>query len=121
MEENEPDFTLPEKIKKYITLRIDIAYLSAVDKGSTMMASAISGLILIAFSSMFLLFGSLALGYYLSQLFGSFFYGFGFIALFYLFVTLIVLLIRKPMIEKPLTDKFVRELCKDIELEDDGK
>ncbi len=121
MQETDVDSNLADKLKEYISLRFNIAYLMMVEKGSVLMASAISTLLVIIFFTMFFLFASLALGYYLSEIFGSFFSGFGTVALFYLFSGFVLLLLRKPVIEKPLINTFVQQLCKDIELEDDGK
>lgn len=121
MQDPDVESNLVDKLKEYLSLRFNIAYLTMVEKSSLLMASAISTLIAIIFFTMFFLFASLALSYYLSELFGSFFLGFGTVALFYLFFGLLLLLIRKPVIEKPLVNTFVRQMCKDIELEDDGK
>jgi hypothetical protein len=121
IEDNDSDSNVLEKLKDHISLKFNLAYLIAIEKISGMLASAISGLLIVCFLTMFFFFASLALGYYLSELFNSFFYGFGAVALIYLLIAVALIFLRKKTIEKPFIDKFVQQLCKDIDLEENGK
>jgi hypothetical protein len=52
----------------------------------------------------------MGVGFYLSALLGDTFSGFGIIAGFYLLISIILLIGRKRLIEKPLRNKIIRKL-----------
>lgn len=111
MEEPRPDEgNLFEKIKAYVQVRIRLALLNGVEKGAELYAKMISNSILVLVLFMLLLFCSLALAFYLSELFQSYWCGFSYVAGIYLLVCIVLLLIRKKFIEKPLMDQFVQQM-----------
>lgn len=101
---------LKDSASLYVEQKIELGKLTALDKGSKLGAKFISGLILgvLAFFSM--LFISLMLAYYFSQLFLSYFAGFGLMAGIYFSLFLIVLLARKQLIEKPIINGIIKTI-----------
>lgn len=109
-----------EKISAYIQVRIRLALLSSIEKTAAIYAGLVSKLILTLFLFMALLFGSIALAFYLSEVWQSYWCGFLCVAGIYVFLGLIVLLIRKKTIEKPLMDQFVKNVLA-TNTEEDGE
>ncbi len=111
MEEPRPDEgNVFDKIKTYVQVRVRLAFLSGIEKAAELYAKLISNTILLLLVFMLLLFSSLALAFYLSALFQSYWCGFLYVAGIYLLASVIVALIRKKIIEKPLMDQFVQQM-----------
>lgn len=106
---------LKNDILEYLELRTELIKLSLIEitaKATTSLVSAISLMVLFIF---FLFFLFLALGFYLGDLLGSPFKGFGIIALFYMILIILFILIKKKNIEQPLTDKIIENLTQQNE------
>lgn len=110
MEEQTPENEgLFEKVKEYIQLRTRLAVLSSAEKIAEFYAGLVSNAILLLCLIMVFLFGSLALAFYLSEIWHSTACGFLCVAGLYVLLALITQLIRKKSIEKPLMDSAVRK------------
>ena len=101
---------LKDSASLYIEQKIELGKLTAIDKGSKLGAKFISGLILGVLAFFAMLFISLMLAYYFSQLFQSYFAGFGLMAALYFMLFMMVMLARKQLIEKPVINGIIKTI-----------
>ena len=99
-----------EKLKQYLILNFELIKLQATDHASAIGASLISSLIVGISAFLFIFVLSIGLGFYISSVLGNMYAGFLIVAGFYLFLTLILFIGRKKMIEKPMRDKIIQKL-----------
>lgn len=114
MEEQEVDSqTIIDKVKEYVKVRTELSVLNAVDKGSKLFAGMVTDGLVFLLCLLTILFGSLALGFYLSEVFGNTYAGFLIIAGFYLIAALILNSIKEKYIEKRIIDAVIGKFFKD--------
>ncbi len=101
---------LTKNIKEYGYTQYEFIRLSVILRVSAIAADLVSNILVVCLFFLFLLFISLGLGFYISTLMGSYFYGFSIIAAFYLLVGLIVIWKKETLILPSLRDKLVQEL-----------
>lgn len=102
-----------DSLKKYILLNYDIIKLEVTKKTSEI-GSSLFGMLLLGLALFLFVFAlSMGVGFYLSYLIGDTFSGFLIIAGFYLIISIILLIGRQKLIEKPLRDKIIRKLLSD--------
>lgn len=101
---------LSDSLKQYIRLNYEIVKLEAVKKTSEIGAALLGSLMVGIVLFLFVFSLSMAVGFYLSELIGDSFSGFVIIALFYLLISIILLIGRKKLIEKPFRNKVIKEL-----------
>ena len=99
-----------ESAKQYLVVNYEIIKLEAIKKSSEIGASLFSSLIIGITLFLFAFALSMGVGFYLSELLGDTFSGFGIIAAFYLLITIILLIGRKKMIQKPMRNKIIRKI-----------
>jgi hypothetical protein len=108
-----PDFekleALSNSLKQYLILNLEILKLEVIKKTSETGASLFSSLILGISLFLFVFALSMGIGFYLSALIGDTFSGFAIIAAFYLLISIVLLIGRKKMIEKPMRNKIIRK------------
>ncbi len=97
-------------LKKYLHDRLSLIKLQAVDKLSRLVGALVIGVLLIVIGFVALLFISIMLGYYFSSLTGSNFIGFSIIAAFYVILFLLLIIFRKSLIEKFITNAVIKIL-----------
>lgn len=102
-----------EDSKDYLETKIEITKLEIAEKSS-------EGISLISVISIFGVFVlillislSLSLGFLLSEYFESFAAGFGILSLFYFVVLIILILLRKKYIFRPIQNLIIREFFRD--------
>lgn len=113
MEDDKPKSVfsdLKDELINYVELRTELTKISSYEIISKLGASLVSALALVIFIFFFLFFLFLSLGFYFAKVFNSFYYGFGLIAGFYLFLLLIFILIKNKFIEKPIMNKIIESL-----------
>jgi hypothetical protein len=113
MEESkkEPQQPLIDQLKEYAEIRLKLTKYKAVDSGSTIFASLIADVAVGISMLLAFIFACFTLAYYLSDLFESYWKGFGCVALIYFIIAVIVKL-NKANIEKPLANAFVKKFFK---------
>lgn len=99
-----------ESVKQYLMLNYEIIKLEVTRKTSEIGATLFSSFLLGTALFLFVFALSMGVGFYLSALLGDTFSGFGIIAGFYLLISIILLIGRKKLIEKPLRNKIIRKL-----------
>ncbi|MBM3403180.1 MAG: phage holin family protein [Bacteroidetes bacterium] len=114
MEEKELDpQKIIDKIKQYIQVRTELSLLSAVDKGSQLFAGLLTDglvLILIVLGG---LFGSLALGFYLSEVLNNTYGGFLIVAGIYLLLALFINSTKEKYLEKRIINLVIKKIFRE--------
>lgn len=111
--EEEDEQSLIDKIKEYINVRIELATLTAAEKGSHLFAAIVTDSIIVLLLVLTFLFGSLGLGFYLSEIIGNTYAGFFIIAGFYLLIGLIIYAIKDSYLEKRIVNRIIKKVFKD--------
>ena len=101
---------LSSSIRKYGHTQYEFIRLSIILRVAIIAAELTSNILIVCMFFLFLLFMSLGLGFYISSLMGSYFFGFSIIAVFYLFVAIIILWKKESMIVPSLRNKLIQEL-----------
>ncbi|MBY0243857.1 MAG: phage holin family protein [Sphingobacteriaceae bacterium] len=107
--------------KVYLDNRLDYIRLVVLEKTAKFFANLVSNTLLLVFFGVFILFGSLTLGFYLSQIWGSYTLGFAAVTGIYLLLFVVLLLLKGKVIEKRLADFFVKMYFNKIEDKKDEK
>ncbi|MEO8117107.1 MAG: phage holin family protein [Bacteroidota bacterium] len=110
--ENEDNFfsESKDKLEGYINDRITLIKLQAVEKTSRLAGAFFTIIILGLMAVFILLFLSLALAVLLETVLGSLLWGYGIVALFYIILAIVVVALRKKVIEKLMTNFLVNTL-----------
>jgi Flp pilus assembly protein TadB len=101
-----------EKIKKYILTNIELQKLSAVEKIALIMGAIAAASILVIFFLIAVLFLSVGLCLYISNLFGDNYSGFLIMGGVYLLLAVIAYLLKDSMISKPVANSVIRMMFK---------
>ena len=112
-EQKEQDKGLFNNIKEYANIRKELAMLTIAEKSSTAAAGAAAGGILAILAFFVFLFGSLTLGFYLSEKIGNTYSGFLIITGFYLLVALVVYFTQENLIKKPIENGVIKKIFKE--------
>lgn len=104
---------IAEKVKDYVEVRKELAILSAVEKGSRLFANLITDGLVLLFAVLAILFGSLALGFYLSEVIGDSYSGFLIVTGLYLLVAIIIYAFKDNHIEKHIINAVIKKFFKD--------
>ncbi len=104
-----------EKIKDYIQTRVELTKLTIIESIVLGVGSLVAGGVLLILGLIFLLFISLALGFYLSAVIGNTYAGFFIVSGFYLLLMIIVYLMKENYIVNPLVNTFIKKIFKDKE------
>jgi hypothetical protein len=104
---------LNDNLKAYLSTRYDLAVLKTTEKVSVLGSK--SGLVIIlgVFALLFVLFGSVAAGFLLSDWLGSYAKGFLVVAGSYFVVFIVVVLFRKALILNPIRNRIIRSILED--------
>ncbi len=107
--ENEDNFfsESKDKLEAYIQDRVTLIKLQAVEKTSRLAGAFFTVIVLGLMAVFILLFLSLTLAAFLATILGSLYWGYGIVALFYIILAIIVIAIRKKVIEKITTNFLV--------------
>lgn len=109
---------LGEQLKAYADTRIELARYTFIDKLSAGIALILSNALMLLSMLFVVFFSSCAAAFYIGQVSGSLVAGFLWVAGAYLFIFLLVLIFRRPLIHNPVSNKLIREL---LEEKDNGK
>lgn len=101
------------KVKEYVEVRKELAILGAVEKGSRLFANLLTDGLVLLFGVLAILFGSLALGFYLSELIGNSYAGFLVVTGFYFFVAIIIYAVKEKYMEKHIINAVIKKFFKD--------
>jgi hypothetical protein len=106
-ETNQQDNDIVSLIKEYISTRIEIIKLTAIERVSTVLPALITSTVLILLIVLAWVFGSVTLALYIGDQLDSITKGFGVVTFLYVVFGLIIYFIRGS-VERKLTDRFVK-------------
>lgn len=102
---------LIDQLREYAEIRFKLAKYQAIDGGSTLFASLLADAVVAIGMLLAFIFASFTLAFYLSEVFHSFWEGFGCVALLYLLMAMVIK-VYKRTIEKPIANAFVKKIFK---------
>lgn len=112
-EEEDDGQSMIDKLKDYVNVRIELAKLSVIEKGSKLFATVITDSIIGILFVLTFVFASFGLCFYLSEVIGNTYVGFFIVAGFYLLIGLIVYAIKDNILEKRLANRVITKVFKD--------
>lgn len=101
------------QLTSYVDVKTELLKAQWVEKSALITGKMVTGLIILFTLFFSILFGSLVLGYYFSEVMNSTVKGFGFVALFYVALLLIVWFFRKKLIQQPISNFIVETIYQD--------
>jgi len=104
---------LADSVRSYADTQIQLIKLSAAEKLAVFVSGFVSGFLLLVFGLFFLLFVGCAAGFYIGREMGSNATGFLIVAGFYIFLFLLILIFRKAIILKPITNLVIKGMLHD--------
>ena len=114
MEEPEIDpKNIIHKVKEYIHIQTELSVLSAVDKGSKLFAGLLTDGLVLIFIALAGLFGSFALGFYLSEVLNNTYGGFLIVAGIYLLGAIVLNSVKENYLEKRIINLMIEKIFKD--------
>lgn len=101
---------LTESLKRYVNTSLELIKLEVAERSSVIGSGLASKLLAGLVGIMFIFFISLWAGFYISVQLNDSYSGFIIVAGFYFLLTLILIIGRKKILEKPIRDKMIRKL-----------
>jgi uncharacterized oligopeptide transporter (OPT) family protein len=110
-EEHESVNDFAEKVKEqlstYVDVKIELLKAQWVEKTALIVGKMVTSLVVLFVLFFTIMFASMVAGYYFGDLLGSTMKGFGIIALFYMVLLAAIILLRKKMIQHPISNMIV--------------
>lgn len=97
-----------QQLEQYVQDRVLLLKLQMVEKVSQLIALLFTGLTLALLAFFILLFVSIMAGYYFANITGSLYIGFGIVAMFYIILFVMIVSLRKKVIEKHIIDAVIK-------------
>jgi ABC-type multidrug transport system permease subunit len=97
-----------QQLEQYVQDRVLLLKLQMVEKVSQLIALLFTGLTLALLAFFILLFVSIMAGYFFANVTGSLYIGFGIVALFYILLFILIVSLRKKVIEKHIVDAVIK-------------
>lgn len=102
-----------DKVKDYIEVRKELAVLSAVEKGSQLFANLVTDGLVVLLIVLSVLFGSLAVGFYLSELIGNTYSGFLIVTGFYFVLAIIIYATKDRYLERHIISAVIKRFFRE--------
>lgn len=103
---------LIDHTRQYIETRVSLGKLQIVEKGSELSSSIAASVTFVIIGVLVLIFSSLALALYLSEVMGKSYYGFLSVGAGYAFLGLIGYFMSDKWIKRPVANRFIRSVFK---------
>lgn len=101
---------LTDNLKSYVNTNLELIKFQAIERSTVILADLLSNLLVGLILLFFLFFISLWACFYLSALLGDNYSGIAIVAGFYLFIGLILFMVRKKLFIKPFRNKIVSNI-----------
>lgn len=119
-QEKEKDIeSIFDDAKEYVDARVEYVRLSAIEKGAKIFADLITNGTAVLCFTIALLFGTITLSLFLSDILGSYTRGFGCVAGLYLLVAVIVFFVKEKYLEPKLINIFIKKYFEKVADKDD--
>lgn len=114
MDQNEKSFEeLTDNLKEYIGTQFEILQLEAIDKVSLIGAVGGFGFVVSLAAVLFFLFSSIALGFYIGELFNSNSIGFAILSGVYLLILILLFSLKKKLFNIKLRNIIIKAILND--------
>ncbi len=97
-----------QKLEQYIADRVLLVKLQMVEKVSQLTALLFTGITLALLTFFILLFLSIMAGYFFADITGSLYIGFGIVSAFYISLFVLIIKLRKNVIEKYIVEAVIK-------------
>jgi hypothetical protein len=102
-----------KQLQEYVNLKLELARIDLQAATARTVSHLFSGLLILFFVFMMVLFASVATGFYLSEKMDSFVNGFGIVAAAYVIFFIVLLIIRKNVIQRKVADTIISLINRD--------
>jgi hypothetical protein len=106
-----PPQPIIEQLKEYAETRIKLAKYQAIEGGTSIAASLIADVVAVMAMVAAFVFASFTLAFYLGQVLGSNWMGFGCVAILY-FIIATAIKVNKQNLERPIVNAFIKKIFK---------
>lgn len=110
---------LLDHIKDYVETRSELTRLTVLDKASQAAGAAMGGFIIGFLYFLFFIFAGFAIAYLIAEYTGHTYVGFTSVAGFYLLAGILIAWKKQEWIQKPLSDKIIRNYFEENESKED--
>lgn len=114
-EQEEKSFTrrLYEQVEQYAKTTVELYKLRAINTFADLIAAIGTGILLWLIASMFLLFVSIGMAFYLGEVLGKWHYGFFIVAGFYILIGIIIYIVRVKYVKQKINDFVIKQIFED--------
>lgn len=112
MEPNKKTPDIAEQIMEYLDTRIKLGRYKAIEKFTGIFAALVTSAFVIICGLLAFLFASVTLALYLSAITGSYWEGFGIVTLIYLFLAIVVNLVKDRFLEPSIVNMLLGKIFK---------
>jgi len=99
-----------DQSKEYVSTKIELARLKAVDKAADTISDAIVTIIVMMVALLSLIFFSIAIAMMFRKIFGTYEYGFFIVGGFYAIVFMVLFIQRKKWLKKPIANILIEKI-----------
>jgi hypothetical protein len=111
MEDKKEQPPITDQLKDYLETYIELAKLRAIDRSTSIIAGMVTDMFIVLGLALTMLFVSITIAFYFAHLLGSYWQGFGLVALLYLIIIALVYIFRKSL-ERPIVNVLLRKFFK---------
>jgi hypothetical protein len=104
-----PPQPILEQLRDYAQTQFKLAKYKAVEKGTSIAAGVITGVVIAVFSILAAFFAFITLALYLGHVLGAYWAGFGCVTLLFLLIVLVCIFAKKS-VEKPLINLLIKKI-----------
>lgn len=104
--------TLLEKTETYTKSGVDLLKLKVIDRSADILSVFVAKLILIIVILLAIAFVNIGLSIWISTLIGNSYSGFFIVAVFYIFIALIMYYFREPLVSTPINNSIIKQMLK---------
>lgn len=114
-EQEEKSFTkrLYEQLEQYVKTSVELYKLRAINTAADLIAAIGTGIILWLIFSMFLVFVSIGVAFYLGEVLGKWHYGFFLVAGFYIVLGIVVYAVRVKHVKEKINNFVIKQIFED--------
>ena len=100
-----------DQLKEYYETRLKLAKYQAIEGGTTFVASVVTDIVIVISAILAFIFATITLAYFLGDLLGGTWKGFGIISLIYLIIV-VMLKYKRQSLEKPIINVLIQKILK---------
>lgn len=110
-EKKDKPASIIDQLIEYLDTRFKLAKYQAADSGTSFVASVVTDVVIVLCAVLAFVFASLTLAYFLGDIMGATWKGFGIVGILYIIIAVVVKYKRRS-IEKPIINALIRKIFK---------